>query len=443
VKFGGMNQRLYRLLLIGLPLWALVAACYGFGLLTAANKWFPYPQILGAMGYATELLDAAQGKVTKPYVATREARTVILRRPGAMAPGFTLISGDGPKGSLFVKLVDADGKVQHAWDADWFRLWPDPSHLPSDVRPRSRPGTEVHGMLLSANGDLTFNYDALGLIQVDICGRPKWRLPQRTSHSLYRDEAGNFWTSDLEVSRRSDPAQPSLKAPFLDYRVIEVSPDGHVLKAIPLTELLIRNGYPGFLYMTANDQRDPGDTLHVNSVELFPAKLRSPYFNPGDVMVSFRNVDTIIVFDPKTLAIKMITSGQFVRQHDPHFLNGSTITVFNNNDVNAPKELGSTKVVAWSVKDRTSRVLFEGTPAHPFYTRQMGKQYTLPNGDLLLTEAEAGRALEVDPRGEVIWEYFNQVRPGVLGTLTDAQRIPPEFMSPARLKALAAACPHA
>jgi hypothetical protein len=429
---------------VALLLWGVVVAGFLMGAEAADRKWPPYRSVATTKAELVNLWRSARGRIDEPYVKTGQRRTVVIHRRDAMAPGMTMISGVGPAGSLFVKLVDAEGQALHAWDIDWFRLWPDARHVPDNLKPKQRPGTGIHGMLLSANGDLTFNFDGLGLMQLDICGRPKWRLPRLTSHSLYRDAAGDFWTFDFVERKQPLPDRPNLGPPFFEFTVLKVSPQGRVLREIPVTDLLLRNGYQGMLYESAvsGDTRMNGDTLHLNSVELFPANLKSGLFKAGDVMMSFRNTNSIVVFDPGTLKVRKVIFGPFVRQHDPHFVDGSTITVFDNNNVGAGAPRASSRVVAYSVSDGTSKVLFEGTPAHPFYTYSLGKQYTLANGDLLLTEAQSGRVLEVSPGGEVVWEYFNHVKPGILAQVSDAQRITPAYMSADRLKALAANCPR-
>lgn len=441
-------MKLWRHLPIALLVWGVAVMAFGYGLAAATYRWFPYPQMMETKSLAATVVSNALGRAHLPYVASGERRTVIRHAGMTPSPGLTLISGVGPKGMLFAKLVDFDGRTVHAWDLDWFRLWSDARHVPDHDRPKQRPGTEVHGMLLSAEGELTFNYEELGTMRVDICGRPKWRLPRITSHSLTEDDEGNIWTIEHIVRTTPDPRLPNLGPPFVDYNILKLSPQGQVLRAIPLSTVLIRSGYRGLLYMDVNQDANDftktwGDTLHLNSVEIFPAHLKSDYFRKGDILVSIRNLNGLVVIDPETLLVRKLVIGRFVRQHDPRFLDGSTITVFDNNNVGASPDKASSRLVAYSVKDDTERVLFEGTPAHPFYTYMMGKQRRLANGDFLLTEAVGGRILEVSAGGEPVWEFYNHAGPGLLGLVTGAQRIAPDFLSFERLKALAAQCPGA
>ena len=43
-----------------------------------------------------------------------------------------------------------------------------------------------------------------------------------------------------------------------------------------------------------------------------------------------------------------------------------------------------------------------------FFTATMGGAERLPNGNTLITQAEAGRAFEVTPGGQIVWEYYGE-----------------------------------
>jgi hypothetical protein len=46
---------------------------------------------------------------------------------------------------------------------------------------------------------------------------------------------------------------------------------------------------------------------------------------------------------------------------------------------------------------------------------------------MLITESTKGRAFEIDPAGELVWEYFNLVDTGRLALVDEAQRLPSFF----------------
>src|SRR5690606_38238751 len=125
------------------------------------------------------------------YFDTEQTEGVRLLQPEKMAPGLTLISMIVADRGQRAQVIDAEGTVINEWNIDWFRVWPDASHLSESLTPQIAPGAVVHGMLMMADGGIIYNYDALGLVRLDACGNPLWRLPAGTHHSLHRDEAGD------------------------------------------------------------------------------------------------------------------------------------------------------------------------------------------------------------------------------------------------------------
>ena len=53
-----------------------------------------------------------------------------------------------------------------------------------------------------------------------------------------------------------------------------------------------------------------------------------------------------------------------------------------------------------------------GTAESPFRSDLRSRQQLLPGGNVLITEADGGRLLEVTRSGEVVWEYMNPIRGG-------------------------------
>jgi hypothetical protein len=54
---------------------------------------------------------------------------------------------------------------------------------------------------------------------------------------------------------------------------------------------------------------------------------------------------------------------------------------------------------------------------------------SLPNGNVLVTVGHEGRAFEVartPEGGRIVWEWINKVGEGLVGRLTQAERVPAE-----------------
>jgi hypothetical protein len=119
--------------------------------------------------------------------------------------------------------------------------------------------------------------------------------------------------------------------------------------------------------------------------------------------------------------------GEFVRQHDPDFLDGSSISVFDNNNIAPVGSGASSRIAIKSFVDDSTYTYFKGSDAIPFYSPIMGKHQWLPNGNLLITEGANGRAFEIDPNGNIVWEYVNMVNNKYAGIMEEVLRLPEYF----------------
>ena len=147
-------MRFARWIQAALALWFLVAFVFLYGWAATKRGWFPAPQVDSAQHAVRTVLAQLSDDIGPPYRETTETRRVAVHDAQAMAPDLTLITGLGPEGSLQAQLIRPDGTAVHTWDLTSFRLWPDPQHIPAEERPKQRPGTVVHGIVLSVDGGL-------------------------------------------------------------------------------------------------------------------------------------------------------------------------------------------------------------------------------------------------------------------------------------------------
>uniref|UniRef100_UPI003BAC64D4 arylsulfotransferase family protein n=1 Tax=Pacificispira sp. TaxID=2888761 RepID=UPI003BAC64D4 len=94
--------------------------------------------------------------------------------------------------------------------------------------------------------------------------------------------------------------------------------------------------------------------------------------------------------------------GPWHRQHDPDFQPDGTISLFDNR-----MGLGASRILSVNPATGAVSTLYEGSDQDTFYTWQRGSHEILPNGHVVVTETEAGRAFEVDPSGNRIWTFEN------------------------------------
>jgi hypothetical protein len=320
--------------------------------------------------------------------------------------------------------MDMDGRVIHSWNLDWFRLWPDAAHLPEEYIPKSKPGVSVHGAIVLDNGDLVFNYDWIGTVRINVYGDVVWRLPYQTHHSLHQHTDGNIWACGMIKRAYRDIQFPFRDPPYYEYTIIEFDRNGIILNEWSLPEILYKNKKAGLLSMNFRFHSywpdPPNDRLHLNDVEILPKGMQNGFFSHDDILISMRNINTILVINKNDLLIKYISTGSTSMQHDPDFVDANTISVFDNRTI-----FGESKVTMMAVVlDSVYEINLDDT----FFCPYQGKHQWLENGNLLITETENGcRAFEVDSSGSIVWQFTNYVGKGVVGHLTEVQRIPLEY----------------
>ena len=152
--------------------------------------------------------------------------------------------------------------------------------------------------------------------------------------------------------------------------------------------------------------------LHLNDVELLEPDLAQdfPMFEAGDLLVSLKFTSTVAVLSQEG-KIKWLSAGVFTDQHDPDFEEGGWITVFDNRLDGSPDGvyLGGSRIRAINPATGQLKDIYPVDGEDIFYTAAGGKHQLLENGNRLITEARAGRLLEVAPDGRLVWEWGNDI----------------------------------
>ncbi len=402
-----------------------------YGMYAGINRAFPYYTLMEA-GAAFRYLLPENKALFWFYTSSEQTEAVTVKDVEQMAPGLTKtvsVTGDH---TLAVEVVDADAEPVHTWSIEWWDVWPEPPEYLEWIEvPKSRPGTHIHGAEILANGDLVFNFEHLGLVRMNPCGDVVWRLPYRTHHSVFVADDDTIWVSAQRNHTTLSDELPLYRPNFVEPVILQISPQGEILQEKSVFDLLQDNHLAGALYHASVDNWYPisgGDTLHLNDVEIFSNDMAPGVFAPGDIMISLRNIHTIMVFDANW-RLKYSLANEFVRQHDPDFIDGNRISIFDNNNTDKPEDGGEaySRILIKDASTGTTTVAFEGTESKPFFTNIMGKHQWLDNGNLLISESRLGRAFELNSANELVWEMYNIVEPGWLGIMEEVERLPPEM----------------
>ncbi|MCH8868291.1 MAG: aryl-sulfate sulfotransferase [Chloroflexi bacterium] len=334
-------------------------------------------------------------------------------------PGATLITTFWPETdwSAGIRLIDVNGKTLNHWEIRPQDIWPESPHDDFAKNTKNIDENYVHGTYLYPDGDIVFNVEYLGLVRMNSCGDILWKLPYRTHHSVERDDTGNFWVSGTKWIESGDERAadfPGIGLPFTEDTMLEVSPEGEILREISLLESVYNGGYKHLFWhykARGGIGLGKGDVIHLNDVEVLSDELADqfPLFEAGDILVSSRQLSLIAVLGQDG-EIKWLSTGDFTNQHDPDFEENGWITVFDNRtDIPSPglddraSQIRSINPASGEIRD-----LYPADGNGQFYTSLAGKHQKLANGNRLITEAGAGRVFEISPEGETVWEWISE-----------------------------------
>lgn len=144
----------------------------------------------------------------------------------------------------------------------------------------------------------------------------------------------------------------------------------------------------------------PCDVLHVNSLRVLDAH-PAGLWRAGYVLVSLRNLDLVAVVDLAASDVVWAWGrGVLSGQHQPSALSDGRILVFDNGVA-----VGRSRLL--EVDALTESITWEylGDPPESFFSALAGGCEMLPNGNVLVTQAQSGRAFEVTRTGRRVWSW--------------------------------------
>lgn len=334
--------------------------------------------------------------------------------PDAGLPGYVLLSHyDGDRQRHVVQLVAlADGAVKHEWlpDADTLLQGaPRESHLIEPTLWNTRHYRAIHPYL-APSGELLIKDHQSYLYALDPCGKKLW---EQTGilfhHSTESDGEGGYW-----IPGYADPSGIERVAPdFVDDALVHVGPKGDILWQKSVTQILLDHGMEYDLFGAGRYQKDP---VHLNDIE--PVLADGPYWNKGDLFLSFRHLSMILLYRPATDEVLWYQQGPWLAQHDVDILDDHRIGVFNNDAYDKGTGARVYGVNEITVHDFATgadsdpwKAAFEGADVHTLFE---GLFTALPGDVAMIEEENSGRLLFARTDGSVLAEFINKGKDGKL-----------------------------
>ncbi|MGF1607982.1 MAG: arylsulfotransferase family protein [Kiloniellales bacterium] len=400
---------LFRLesLLLGL------GACLLFFLAGAAidhYRVFPY-RIVG-LGF--EAIESIDRNIIRPHFEDPEdtdnyyypKRTASLglqsHDPSRAYAGATLFSSAYAPAAF---LVGMDGKELHRWSMPFSKAWDRPPHIEVPVPDRFICFRKTY---LYPNGDLLAIYEApghwpyaYGLVKLDKESNMLWKYADLANHDLDVALDGQIYTL-VHVVRSGYEGGPEgfQRRTVVDDALVLLTPDGQEVKRVSILDALARSKYAAVMLEDTKKE-----LMHANSVKVATAAdaANHPFVEEGQILLSLRNLSLIAVLDVPTETITWAMRGSWEHQHTARFVDNGTIAVFDN--LGHIGEGGRTRILEFD--PRTGGVTWEygGSDDRTFYTNNRGEYQYLPNGNILITESNAGRMFEITRDKKVVWDY--------------------------------------
>jgi hypothetical protein len=321
-----------------------------------------------------------------------------------------------PQYGCLAWIVDRSGAVVHSWETDLDLLWREYRNAEGFTGPLHNKWLGTHllddGSLLVAFWNSRAFPNGGGLGKFDIDGNLVWFNDLNIHHWFTVDDDGTIYApahevkeTPIEIGNTRNRLECEEFRAEVDYVAI-INADGNLVKRINLADLLVDNGFIGLIQLTTS-QCDP---FHLNFVQYIDADVARLLegVERGDLLISMRNTNTIMIFSPETGIIKMVESNRVVRQHSPRFLPDGSIVVFDNKG--GDKQFGGSRVTRHRLGEDELTVVVPSSEfelEQDFYTNYGGHISVSNEGErLMISLTKKGEILEVEiPTGRVTWRY--------------------------------------
>ncbi len=318
----------------------------------------------------------------------RSARGVTHYEPGRTHDGYTLFA---PMYGRNVWLIDMWGTIVHRWPTE---------NLPGNYGELLDNGNLLFaGRRTPAIPELAGNGGEL--VEYDWAGEVVWQYRDPyLSHCFEPLANGNVLVNKwrrvpAELARRVAGGQPGTERNGEMYgeAVQEIDRAGNVV----WEWLTFEHLDPGIDAIGPMHPRDRWTNL--NALHEMP---------DGRLLMSFRFTDTIVIVDRASGNIDWRWGpGQIAGQHDPTWLEGGNVLVFDNGAHRTHTTIDYSRVI--EVDPATGEIVWEykENPVYDFSSFICSGAQRLANGNTLICECTKGRLFEVTRDGDVVWEFVS------------------------------------
>ena len=438
-------------LFAGLFVAAITLVAFGAGTYVAKYRVFPYRLVYEAAASVQEIYKEVTGTTAENRVIRVseftgvEAAAKRIEDPNSLTTGLLWPGGEGlfreicPERGCIAVEFSSSGEVVHAYPyrLDELRDWEKMVELPrKTVLPfqTPRPLKTVNAARKYSNGDILvmLNYGNAtpqkgAAVRLDRDGMPVWVRDDYSHHwpTVFTRADGEELTLVPGMTVESLPVSTRLRSSPRgtpgrvdcwdgDYNQVDhvklLDAHGSVLQDIRIVDSIIGSPFVSMLFNSFNRC----DLVHLNYIDRIRGDVQGiPGVEPGDYVVSLRNISAFGIMDRETGRMKQLVRGTFSMQHSVQHLEGSHFLLFDN--YGAESSAGPSRVLlvdlgGGAVRERMIFPVAETRDEHRLFTRIQGNISI--SGDrkrILVASFDDGMALEVQLSDGAVINVFRNL----------------------------------
>lgn len=328
-----------------------------------------------------------------------------INDPAQVWPGYVIFAARDGK----VYALDTMGRPVHSWTAP-------PGRSITQVRPLDG------GTLLVRLFDAAVPSNTVA--ELDSASNVVWEFAEPTDFEFHHDHSRLPNGNTLILCRR-DFIDPDI-SPLLitDDCLLEVAPDGTIVWEWQTADHFDDFGFSPLVKTRIS--AGGGDWAHANAASAIPENTShtDPRLRPGNIIVSYRFIDDVVVVDRDTGEIVWQSNALTIGQHDSQMIpddlvGGGNLLIFDNGNGG---KYGNSELTPryWSrvveIDPITREIVWDwdatnsGSPVWWFFSWFISGVQRLPNGNTLVDEGAFGRIFEINPSGQIVWEFVSKIK---------------------------------
>jgi len=259
------------------------------------------------------------------------------------------------------------------------------------------------------------------IVEMDTAGDIVWEYTDTEGRFLHHDfERLSNGNTMILCSRELDAPDIS-DIPIIDDCLVEVDQGGNVVWQWQTANHIDEIGFSAAERQLISDAG--GDWAHANGAGVIPDDTSNPdpRFRPGNVFIQFQGANLLIVIDKDTKEIVWSLKDVAIAPHGMNFMTDNMpsrgdFLVFDNGSRSGYPPIARTWSRVLEIDPTDDSIQFEynagvsgSSQLWSFYSHFKGAAQRLPNGNTMITEGSSGRVFEVNPAGNIVWEFVNPV----------------------------------